>query len=862
MDSANATATTAVISKKEARRRQMEKIILGASSSKVDHSALVTRSPNDADCSFTLTHGKNTYTVPGHRFVLEICCPNLFLVAVKRKLTKKGVINIEVDEKKLSVPQNTFLALLKFFYSGNVNFFKIEVFGVMDLLIAAKTYEVKNLVKLCQHWLLCVLEGNTWFYTFKESRRLKLKEFDVVCKIFARNNFEEILAEKQGIVALGVDLFHEIVSFVCLPQDKSESELTPLDDVVASIRSVFQSDFERIYEEMMRSDVCFGFKSILCHLGIVTTQCSELGKQLNDVDNLINIPNKYNFNEETTRILLHFLYTGQDCKIHPFNALQLHAFGADFGLSKLCSICDHQLTHGINASTVFDLLAIGKKLSANKTRKDLTQIQEVQVKCYQFVLTNFKQLNFKEMLAHFGESQPPLTSIREILVELLYIIRANAGNKLVAGRSGQTALPKKSIKPRDTSFLGSTTNSSASASPTPSKRPRVPRPLSNSHHHHHDHHHRKNMSASSGVGSSRGSMGPLTKASLSLSAPTIPSPSESSTGSNTPEPQPSPTALRSSINAKMNEREKSSASGATTPKATPPTSPPMSPKSATSPHKALSTSSPRTEMESKQPAQVAPTEVRPPTALSEANSNASSSTTINKSATIPAPREQADDSEISLVSSVTIKCLDDEEPQPVADQSAPTGEAELASPAITVTASHTPPLTLSSRKNRKTSVPSAEMVDSSNNLDVTAPPPNSAASGRERRHTDNEVSFVEKLRQQAEKEAGKTHHQQKHLKFHASTAISSSAGSSANSGSSTGDHKVERRKSVKIESLIAQISTSSNRISNEKKSEVSPEEMIKSENTRKLRHLFESESTGSKDLGNNSGRKIRSSSVV
>lgn len=60
----------------------------------VDHSALVTRSPNDADCSFTLTHGKNTYTVPGHRFVLEICCPNLFLVAVKRKLTKKGVINI------------------------------------------------------------------------------------------------------------------------------------------------------------------------------------------------------------------------------------------------------------------------------------------------------------------------------------------------------------------------------------------------------------------------------------------------------------------------------------------------------------------------------------------------------------------------------------------------------------------------------------------------------------------------------------------------------------------------------------------------------------------------------------------------
>jgi hypothetical protein len=46
-------------------------------------------------------------------------------------------------------------------------------------------------------------------------------------------------------VALGVDLFHEIVSFVCLPQDKADSELVPLDDIVATIRTVFQSDFER-----------------------------------------------------------------------------------------------------------------------------------------------------------------------------------------------------------------------------------------------------------------------------------------------------------------------------------------------------------------------------------------------------------------------------------------------------------------------------------------------------------------------------------------------------------------------------------------------------------------------------------------
>jgi hypothetical protein len=70
------------------------------------------------------------------------------------------------------------------------------------------------------------------------------------------------------------------------------------------------------------------------------------------------------------------------------------------------------------------------------------------------------------------------------------------------------------------------------------------------------------------------------------------------------------------------------------------------------------------------------------------------------------------------------------------------------------------------------------------------------------------------------------------------------------------------RKSVKIESLIAQISTQSNRQFNESKKSLnlSPEETVKTENTRKLRHLFESEPGSKKD--ESSGRKFRSSSVV
>jgi hypothetical protein len=81
---------------------------------------------------------------------------------------------------------------------------------------------------------------------------------------------------------------------------------------------------------------------------------------------------------------------------------------------------------------------------------------------------------------------------------------------------------------------------------------------------------------------------------------------------------------------------------------------------------------------------------------------------------------------------------------------------------------------------------------------------------------------------------------------------------------------------VKIENLIAQISTQHNRqyTVDKKTREMSPEEMIKSENTRKLRHLFEAETQAQaqssqpslskkEELANSTNaRKHRSSSVV
>jgi hypothetical protein len=63
---------------------------------------------------------------------------------------------------------------------------------------------------------------------------------------------------------------------------------------------------------MMRADAFFHHRSVLCHSGIVLTQCSEMNKVYSAQDNMIRIPAKYNFNETTSQILLHFLYSGYE----------------------------------------------------------------------------------------------------------------------------------------------------------------------------------------------------------------------------------------------------------------------------------------------------------------------------------------------------------------------------------------------------------------------------------------------------------------------------------------------------------------------------------------------------------------------
>jgi hypothetical protein len=162
-----------------------------------------------------------------------------------------------------------------------------------------------------------------------------------------------------------------------------------------------------------------------------------------------------------------------------------------------------------------------------------------------------------------------------------------------------------------------------------------------------------------------------------------------------------------------------------------------------------------------------------------------------------------DDNSLSFIGAVTIKCLEEDVDQQqqleeetsainknVDSEALPTIQPIPVTPSL-------PPLT-SSRKARLSNATTEPSTDTesaknnnsnnSNNSNTLFPP-----SPRSRRHTDTfEVSFVEKLRQQAEKEVGKSQLQQQQLqqKEQQQTVMTSTSGMS---GQGSLVDKVERR---------------------------------------------------------------------
>jgi len=387
----------------------MERIAVACSTSKIDHSGILNKR-DGSDVTINVA-GKLLYA---HRAIVEIRCPNLFLNAVKKKTIKKATVFLDVEDKKGVMTPKAFTLFLKFLYSSNVKFFGMDPIEVMELMVIAKTYECHNLLKLCQLFLLCIVDEGKWFNILKESRRLELDEATCVAKMFAKENFPDLVIQKQGMVALGIDLFHEIVEFVVLPQP--DSSLEDLNTVITASHVEIQEDFERICTEMFRADATFltSKEPLLFHSFVVFNQSTKLIQLFAPESSTMKLSSKYDeVSDEALVLLLKFLYYAYD-QFDPFISYQLSQFSLDFSLSLLHQLCERNM-HLVDSKNAVRAYHIAKeKIVHSQTGSHLEHLKTI------------KKLSLTTICEKFDVLDTNQIQETDLLVDLLVLAQKSA----------------------------------------------------------------------------------------------------------------------------------------------------------------------------------------------------------------------------------------------------------------------------------------------------------------------------------------------------------------------------------------------------------------------------------------------------
>jgi len=369
-------------------------LLLSSNNSPVDHSKLVNDEPS-TDVVFTI----GGRSVRAHRFILEIRCPNLFIIAIKKKTFKKSMVFIEIDEK-YQINSNSFLLFIKFLYSSNTQFFGKEISEIVNLVHTAKIYESNLLVQICQWYIYSALDNVNWFTVLRESQRIGLEEVKWICKLWAKYHFTELVVQKSGIDSLGLDLFHEIVLYIHIPQH-DEPDLPSLQVLMKSSFQSIIDDFKRVYEEMFRSDGSFrlGDELVLCHRPILLGQSAEMSKLFRKGHTIYHVPEKYEMDAQTFKILLRFLYYSSIDDFNPYIAWQLRPFAMDFGLVNLRSSCENQMKNGINQHSVIEILNLVRQVhyNAKSTRKQRDYAAEVESMCLNLISKSFTSINISQL---------------------------------------------------------------------------------------------------------------------------------------------------------------------------------------------------------------------------------------------------------------------------------------------------------------------------------------------------------------------------------------------------------------------------------------------------------------------------------
>lgn len=381
----------------EWRKQKLETLALRFGTCPIDHSNMLKNTT-----AFDLTIVLGGESITAHRFVIEARCPTLLSHAVKRKLIKRGSVLVELEKSPITA--KGMRMLLNWIYSANIpKIFSINHVDLVELMYIAKVYDQDKLMQFCRWFMFLKLDVSNWFYIVKNTAPTKLNIPDAleICKLYASFHLHEIVAQKQGILALGVELFHEMIDFICNFEDFSKI----LKDVDALFEESFASliaDFKKIHKDMLFADAfvrTHNSDNILCHSNLLLGQSQQfMAFFKSESINTVNLVENYPFlSGEAFSTLLEYLYFNDISKMNILFARQLMQFTTDFALRKLRDQCLLQSKEGMSPHSLVHSLEIVTEFYKRDAMKN-AETEKLLKECMDKILATFREVNFTKLV--------------------------------------------------------------------------------------------------------------------------------------------------------------------------------------------------------------------------------------------------------------------------------------------------------------------------------------------------------------------------------------------------------------------------------------------------------------------------------
>jgi len=411
---------------------------------------------------FTIKVGSDT--INAHAAVVCCRCSELIgFPSVDEKSKKKAKRN-EIKLKDGAVTPPAMHKVLEFLYTGEVDFQKLADKEILLLVKAARHFKLDRLSYLCEEWLNGHMTIESVFHLLKAATDLDEERIKGFCLQFALKNYNDFIANKDGIYILGIELFQEVVAaFQTNPSPPASiyPEGGPPDTLL--------SDFKTLYEKMPYSDfsLACGSETIKCHKGILLAYSDVLGASLvKEADQPVRI------SPAAMKNVLMFCYYGYGV-VEAKPACELVGFCRKNKLPTLLRICEDKIRNSIDYDTVLDILSVSYLPADGK--QDL--VDELQSKCFPFILENLDKVNLT-----MAKAFNPLMTV-DLLLQLQNSCKQNKyglGCIMNVGGSGAggndagasaAAPPPASRPPRAVS-----PPAAAASNPTPPRRNQPPPP--------------------------------------------------------------------------------------------------------------------------------------------------------------------------------------------------------------------------------------------------------------------------------------------------------------------------------------------------------------------------------------------------